>query len=82
MFYWPWFNRPRHSPLRFVFGAAGAALLTGVLAFALIAFAFIGGIVAIVRMLTRPRPAATRHGPSVIEGEFVVLPNNAAPVKH
>jgi hypothetical protein len=87
MFYWRWFNRPRHPLVRILIGALGLILLGGVLAlglFALVAFALIGAIVAVVRALSRPGtppPAASRR-PDVIEGEFVVLPNGSAPIKH
>jgi hypothetical protein len=90
MFYWHWFNRPRHPMMRAFLAAIGAVLLVGVLVFgffALVAFAFIGSIVAIVRAIARssagasgvPHPA----GPvdqRVIEGEFVVLRSDAAPI--
>ena len=87
MLYWRWFNRPRHPLLRLALAAVGAVLLVGILVFgffALLAFAFIGAIVAITRAITRanagvagtPRPAAV--DPRVIDGEFVVLRNDAA----
>lgn len=88
MFYWRWFNRPRHPLLRVLIGVLGAVLLAGVLTLgfvALVAFAVIGGIVAIVRAFTRTNSArrpTTPRPPSVIEGEFVVLPNRTASVKH
>src|SRR5258706_10309368 len=56
MFYWRWFNRPRHPLMRTFLAAIGAMLLVGVLVFgffALVAFAFIGSIVAIVRAIAR-----------------------------
>jgi hypothetical protein len=87
MFYWRWFNRPRHPLSRLMFGALGALLLVGILVlgfFALLAFAFIGGVVALVRALTRsstPAPAAGRD-PRVIEGEFSVIRNDSAALKH
>lgn len=87
MFYWRWFNRPRHPLVRMLIGVLGVALLAGVLALglvALVAFAIVGSIVAIVRTLTRsgtPRPA-TAHQQNVIEGEFIVLPNRTASAKH
>jgi len=90
MFYWRWFNRPRHPLMRVLLAAIGAVLLIGVLVFgffALVAFAFIGSIVAIVRAITRasagvsgvahPAGAVDQR---VIEGEFVVLRNDAAPI--
>ncbi|HSE12455.1 MAG TPA: hypothetical protein VLB69_07460 [Rudaea sp.] len=88
MFYWRWFGRPRHPLMRAFFAAIGAVLLVGVLVFgffALVAFAFIGSIVAIVRAITRASAGADRaqapagaSDPRVIEGEFVVLRNDAA----
>ncbi len=88
MFYWRWFNRPRHPLMRTFLAAIGAVLLVGVLVFgffALVAFAFIGSIVAIVRAITRAGAGANRtpaaagaSDPRVIEGEFVVLRNDAA----
>ena len=87
MFYWRWFNRPRHPLLRVLLGALGVLLLVGILVlgfFALVAFAFIGGIVALLRALTR----APTHAPSpmndphVIEGEFSVIHSDSAALKH
>jgi len=86
MFYWRWFNRPRHPLSRLLLGAFGALLLVGILVlgfFALLAFALIGGIVAVVRALTRAStqtPAARE--PHVIEGEFSVIRNDSAALKH
>jgi hypothetical protein len=90
MFYWRWFNRPRHPLLRVALAAVGAVLLIGVLVFgffALLAFAFIGSIVAITRAVARagsvPHAGAqpARAGDArVLEGEFVVLRNDAAPL--
>ena len=91
MFYWRWFNRPRHPLMRVFLAAIGAVLLVGVLVFgffALVAFAFIGSIVAIVRAISRANAGAgnMRHPAGadqrVIEGEFVVLRNDAAPLNH
>lgn len=87
MLYWRWFNRPRHPLMRAFLAAIGAVLLVGVLVFgffALVAFAFIGSIVAIVRAITRASAGASAPRPAgavdqrVIEGEFVVLRNDAA----
>ena len=84
MFYWRWFNRPRHPLLRLMIGVLGAVLLVGILVlgfFALVAFAFIGSVVALVRAFHRagtsapPRPI---HEPHVIEGEFSVISDSAA----
>jgi hypothetical protein len=89
MFYWRLFNRPRHPLLRLALAAVGAVLLVGILVFgffALLAFAFIGGIVAITRAIARAHahagaaaPAA-HADPRVIDGEYVVLRNDAAPL--
>jgi hypothetical protein len=87
MSYWRWFNRPHHPFARVLIGVLGLALLAAVLALgflALVAFAVIGAIVAIVRALSRaatPHPVAQRK-PNVIEGEFVVLPSRTASFKH
>lgn len=90
MFYWRWFNRPRHPLQRIALAAVGAVLLVGILVFgffALLAFAFIGSIVAIVRAIARAHGGATapaapsaKSDPRVIDGEFVVLRNDAAPL--
>jgi hypothetical protein len=91
MFYWRWFNRRHHPLTRLLFGAVGAVLLVGVLTlgfFALIAFAFVGTIVALTRALARThvqaaqRPMHAHDDPRVIEGEYVVLRNDAATLKH
>ena len=88
MFYWRWFNHRHHPLARLVFGALGAVLLIGVLTlgfFALIAFAFVGTIVALTRALARTHAQANQpmHAadPRVIEGEYVVLRNDAATLK-
>jgi hypothetical protein len=91
MFYWRWFNRPRHPLLRLLFGLIGVVLLLGVLVFgffALLAFAFIGAIVAITRAVARSH-AGVSHAPRtagadarVIEGEFVVVRNGATTLNH
>ena len=86
MFYWRWFNRPRHPLLRLALAAVGAVLLVGILVFgffALLAFAFIGSIVALTRAVARHSGAVRPVQPTgvdarVIEGEFVVLRNDAA----
>ena len=86
MFYWRWFNRPRHPLARLLFGFVGALLLAAVLVFgffALVAFAVIGTLVAVMRAFGRaaaPRQGATAEH-NVIEGEFVVLPSHTASVK-
>ena len=87
MFYWRWFNRRHHPLSRVLFGVVGLVLLVVVLTlgfFALVAFALVGAIVAITRGVAGARVGAqpgARHA-NVIEGEFVVLPNQAASIKH
>ena len=85
MLYWRWFNRPRHPLLRAALALVGAVLLVGVLAlgfFALLAFAFVGAIVAITRAVARAQHASTPSPVSadarVLEGEFVVLHSDTA----
>jgi len=84
MLSWRWFNRPRHPLARLLLATVGLVVLAGVLTigfFALIAFAFIGAIVALTRALARshvaatqaPRPRAATDHAHVIEGEFVVI---------
>jgi hypothetical protein len=85
MFYWRWFNRPRHPLSRLLIGVLGAVLLVGILAlgfFALVAFAIIGAIVALVRAFVKQAPRTAASGPAenVIEGEYVVL-RHSAPIK-
>ena len=88
MLYLRWFNRPRHPLMRVLLAAIGAVLLAGILVFgffALVAFAFIGTIVAVIRAIGRTNtvgatPAPPRADPRVIEGEYVVLRNDAAPL--
>lgn len=90
MLYWRWFNRPRHPLLRAMLALVGAVLLVGVLAlgfFALVAFAFIGAIVAITRAIARAHggvnPAGHAAGNArVLEGEYVVLRNDTASLNH
>jgi hypothetical protein len=80
---WRWFNRPRHPLMRLLVGVLGVALVAGALVlgfFALIAFAFIGGIVALTRAVARnhagaasaQRPTGTTDA-RVIEGEYVIV---------
>lgn len=79
MLFWRFPIRTRHPLARLALALIGAALLVGVLVlgfFALVAFAVIGGIVAIIRSVSRaqqpvqaPRPA----DPKVIEGEYAVI---------
>ncbi|MBS0514894.1 MAG: hypothetical protein JSS16_05435 [Proteobacteria bacterium] len=86
MSYWRWFNRPHHPFARALIGVLGIVLLGGILAvglLALVAFAVIGTIVALVRAFARAGAARTtpsRHA-NVIEGEFVVLPSRTASVE-
>jgi hypothetical protein len=85
MFYWRWFNRRHHPLSRLLFGVVGLVLLAVVLTlgfFALVAFAFVGAIVAITRGVSRTGAQPAQHDAHVIEGEFVVLPNHTASVKH
>ena len=87
MFHWRWINRPKNPLLRIVLGVLAIVFVAGIVVlgfFALHAFAIIGVIVAIVRALTRPHaPAATRvSDPRVIEGEYVVVRNDPAALKH
>ncbi|MBS0487509.1 MAG: hypothetical protein JSS13_09215 [Proteobacteria bacterium] len=89
MFHWRWINRPKNPLLRIVLAVLAIVFVAGIVVlgfFALLAFAFIGVIVAIVRALTRPHApanAASRVGdPRVIEGEFVVVRNDPAALKH
>src|SRR5437867_836586 len=58
MFYWRWFNRRHHPFARLVGGVLGLVLLVGVLTlgfFALVAFAFVGTIVALTPARMRRR---------------------------
>ena len=89
MLYWHWFNRPRHPALRLLLAALGVVLVVGVLVlgfFALLAFAFVGCVVALVRALTRSHgaraPRTPIRDPQVIEGEYSVVPNDPAALKH
>jgi hypothetical protein len=87
MLYWRFPIRTRHPLARLALALIGAGLLVGVLVlgfFALVAFAVIGGIVAVIRAVSRaqvaqaPRAAAD---PRVIEGEYAVIDDNRA-VRH
>jgi len=88
MFYWRWFNRRHHPLARLLFGVVGLVLLAVVLTlgvFALIAFAFVGAVVAITRSVARAQAGTRRASggdPRVIEGEYVVLSNRTASIKH
>lgn len=91
MYYWRWFSRPRHPLLQLFFAAIGIVALVGILMlgfFALLAFAFIGGIVALVRALggsyrsRQPMPGSTRvNDPNVIEGEYIIVRQDPASLK-
>lgn len=88
-FQWHWFNRTQHPLLRVLLTALGIVLVAGILVlgfFALIAFAFVGVVVAVVRALTRPHrqsaDAARVRDPNVIEGEYAVVRNDPAALKH
>ena len=88
MIYWRWFNRRHHPLARLIGGAIGLVLLVGLLTlgfFALIAFAFIGAIVALTRSLARHAHAHTQTRtaahPHVLEGEYVVLRNPTSQIK-
>jgi hypothetical protein len=89
MLHWRLLNRPRHPLARLVLAVIGIALLAGVLVlgfFAVIAFAFIGGIVALIRVFARSHATASQ-APSatsdsrVIEGEYAVIHDTRA-VRH
>jgi hypothetical protein len=89
MQYWRLLNRPRHPLARLALAVLGVALLGGVLVlgfFAVVAFAFIGGIVALTRAFMRPHAAAqsasnAQADPRVIEGEYAVI-NETRAVRH
>ena len=88
MFHWRWFNRPQNPFLRLLLAVLAIVFVAGIVVlgfFALLAFAFVGAIVAVVRALTRPHAAAAAsrvNDPSVIEGEYVVVRNDPAALKH
>ncbi|MGH8090332.1 MAG: hypothetical protein ACREO6_02645 [Rudaea sp.] len=89
MFHWRWFNRPQNPFLRLLLAVLAIVFVAGIVVlgfFALLAFAFVGAVVAVLRALTRPRaaPAAASRAndPSVIEGEYVVVRNDPAALKH
>lgn len=89
MLNWHWFNRPQHPALRVLLGALGIVTVAGIVVlgfFALLAFAFIGCTVALVRAFSRRRAAPGTHGPirdpHVIEGEYSVVASDHAALKH
>ncbi|HEX3896805.1 MAG TPA: hypothetical protein VHW73_11385 [Rudaea sp.] len=89
MLHWRLLNRPRHPLVRLALAVIGAALVAGVLVlgfFAVIAFAFIGGIVALIRVFARshasvPQASNAASDPRVIEGEYAVIHDTRA-VRH
>ena len=82
MLYWRFPIRPRHPLARIALAVIGAALLVGVLVlgfFALAAFAVIGGIVAVIRAVSRAQHApAPAVDPRVIDGEYAVIRDDRA----
>jgi hypothetical protein len=89
MFHWRWFHRPQNPILRLLLAALAIVFVAGIVVlgfFALLAFAFIGVVVAVVRALTRPQRPATASAhmrdPNVLEGEYVVVRNDPAALKH
>ncbi len=76
--------RPRNPIARIALAVIGAALLVGVLVlgfFALVAFAVIGGIVAVIRAVSRAQTVqqtARPVDPQVIEGEYAVIHDTRA----
>ena len=87
MLYWRLPFRPRNPLARIAIAVIGAGLLVGVLVlgfFALVAFAVIGGIVAVVRAVSRAQTVqqpARPADPRVIEGEYAVIHDNRV-VRH
>ncbi|MBS0570994.1 MAG: hypothetical protein JSS28_10320 [Proteobacteria bacterium] len=86
MFHWHWFHRPHNPALRAILTVLAIVFVAGIVVlgfFALLAFAFIGAIVAIVRAMTRKHaPIARARDPRVIEGEYVIVRNDPAALKH
>jgi hypothetical protein len=87
MLYWRLPFRPRNPLVRLAIAVIGAGLLVGVIVlgfFALVAFAVIGGIVAVVRAISRAQTVqspARPADPQVIEGEYAVIHDGRA-VRH
>jgi len=87
MLYWRLPFRPRHPLARIALAVIGAGLLVATLVlgfFALMAFAVIGGIVAVIRAVSRAQTAqapARAADPQVIEGEYAVIHDNRV-VRH
>jgi hypothetical protein len=89
MFHWRWLNRPQNPFLRLLLAVLAIVAVAGIVVlgfFALLAFAFVGAIVALVRALTRSHAqasAASRvNDHNVIEGEYVVVRSDQATLKH
>ena len=84
MLYWRFPIRPRHPLARVAIAVIGVGLLAGVLVlgfFALVAFAVVGGIVALIRAVSRAQgiqSPARKADPQVIEGEYAVIQDNRA----
>ena len=86
MLFWRFPIRPRNPLARIALFVIGAGLLAGVLVlgfFALVAFAVVGGIVAVIRAVSRApvAPAPRAADPHVIEGEYAVIHDDRA-VRH
>jgi hypothetical protein len=87
MLYWRLPFRPRNPLARIALAVIGAGLLVGVLVlgfFALVAFAVIGGIIAVIRAVSRAQMAqqpARSADARVIEGEYAVI-NDTRAVRH
>lgn len=87
MLYWRLPFRPRNPLARVALAVIGAGLLVGVLVlgfFALVALAVIGGIVAVIRAVSRGQAVQKPARPAdsqVIEGEYAVIHDNRA-VRH
>ena len=87
MLYWRLPFRPRNPLARVALAVIGAGLLVGVLVlgfFALVALAVIGGIVAVIRAVSRAQAVQPPKRPAdsqVIEGEYAVIHDSQA-VRH
>jgi hypothetical protein len=87
MLYWRLPFRPRNPLARIALAVIGAGLLVGVLVlgfFALVALAVIGGIVAVIRAVSRAQAVQQPKRPAdphVIEGEYAVIHDSQA-VRH
>jgi len=83
MLYWRLPFRPRNPLARIALAVIGAGLVVGVLVlgfFALVALAVIGGIVAVIRAVSRAQAVQQQPkrpaDPQVIEGEYAVIHDN------